>query len=158
LNLFTKNEEKKMKLDEINIKIIRLLRNGRESFSTIASQLDLTENTVRSRVKRLEQEGVLSFQGVIDPEKIPRHQIMIIGIKLSSIDLFKKGKEFAGLKGVSKVSVVTGRFDLILEVLLDDDFGLPEFYTQEVARVEGVQTLETFVVYKGFNQNIPYVL
>lgn len=147
-----------MKLDEINIEIIRLLKNGRESFSNIAEELDLTENTVRSRVKKLEAEGILSFQGVIDPESVPRHQVMMIGVKLSSIDLFKKGKEFSLLKGVSKVSVVTGRFDLIVEVLLNDSFGLPEFYTQELARVEGVQSLETFVVYKGFNQKVPYVL
>lgn len=147
-----------MKLDEINVEIIRLLQNGRESFSNIAKELDLTENTVRSRVKKLESEGILSFQGVIDPEAVPRHQVMMIGVKLSSIDLFKKGEEFSKLRGVSKVSVVTGRFDLMVEVLLNDEFGLPQFYTQELARVEGVQSLETFVVYKGFNQKVPYVL
>ena len=147
-----------MKLDEINVEIVRLLKNGRESFSTIAKQLNLTENTVRSRVKKLECEGILDFHGVVNPELIPRHQVMIIGVKLSSTELFKKGEEFSSLKGVFKVSVVTGRFDLIIEVLLNDEFSLPEFYTQEVSRVEGVQSLETFVVYKGFNQKVPYVL
>jgi Lrp/AsnC family transcriptional regulator for asnA, asnC and gidA len=155
---FIKSEEKNMKLDEINIEILRLLRNGRESFSTIAENLGLTENTVRSRVKKLESEGILSFQGVVDAEQIPRHQIMIIGVKLVSPDLFKKGKEFASLKGVSKVSVVTGRYDLIIEVLFNEEFGLPEFYTGEVVKIEGISSMETFVVYKGFNHVVPYVL
>ena len=147
-----------MKLDEINIKILRFLRNGRESFSTIAEDLGLTENTVRSRVKKLESEGILSFQGVVDAEKIPRHQIIIIGVNLVSPDLFKKGNEFANLKGVSKVSVVTGRYDLIIEALFNEDFGLPEFYTEEVVKIEGISSMETFVVYKGFNHVVPYVL
>ncbi|MDY0361345.1 MAG: Lrp/AsnC family transcriptional regulator [Desulforegulaceae bacterium] len=147
-----------MKLDEINIQILRLLKYGRESFSTIAETLGLTENTVRARVKKLESEGILGFQGVIDAEKIPTHQIIIIGVKLVSPDLFKKGKEFADLKGVSKVSVVTGRYDLIIEALFNEEFGLPEFYTEEVVKIEGISSMETFVVYKGFNQVVPYVL
>lgn len=158
MKLLRKNEENIMKLDEINVEIVRLLKNGRESFSNIAKELNLTENTVRARVKKLECEGILDFQGVVNPENIPRHQVMIIGVKLSSTDLFKKGEEFSHLRGVTKTSVVTGRFDLIIEVLFNEDFGLSEFYTQEVARVEGVQSLETFVVYKGFNQKVPYVL
>lgn len=56
------------------------------------------------------------------------------------------------------VAVVTGRYDLILTVLLRDDFGLLEFYTQEVDRVEDVATAETFVVYKGYNLEVPYIL
>ena len=56
------------------------------------------------------------------------------------------------------VSVVTGRYDLIVTVLLNDDFGLLEFFTTEVSRVQEVQSAETFVVYKGFNTRVPYVL
>jgi Lrp/AsnC family transcriptional regulator for asnA, asnC and gidA len=59
---------------------------------------------------------------------------------------------------VVSVNVVTGRYDLILTVLLHEDFGLLQFYTEEVARVAQVQSAETFVVYKGYNQRVPYVL
>jgi Lrp/AsnC family transcriptional regulator for asnA, asnC and gidA len=59
--------------------------------------------------------------------------------------------------GVVSVSVVTGRFDLILVVLLKEGFGLLEFYTEEVSRLEGVQSVETFVVYKSYNVKVPYI-
>ena len=73
--------------------------------------------------------------------------------------MVKKGDEFSRLRGVVSVGVVTGRYDLILTVLLDQEFGLLEFFTQEVSRcLEGVQSTETFVVYKGFNLKVPYVL
>ena len=83
---------------------------------------------------------------------------MLIGVKLNTMDLVKKGEEFSKLRGVVSVSVVTGRFDLILMVLLREGFGLLEFYTDEVARLKEVQSVETFVVYKGYNLKIPYIL
>jgi Lrp/AsnC family transcriptional regulator, regulator for asnA, asnC and gidA len=147
-----------MKIDRTSIEIIKHLRDGRKSFGLIARDLDVAENTVRSRVNRLIEQGVLDISGVIDPEALPRHQTVIIGIKLTTVDLIKKGEEFGTLRGVVSVSVVTGRFDLILMVLLKEGFGLLEFYTEEVAGIKGVQSVETFVVYKGYNLKMPYIL
>ena len=146
-----------MKIDELNIAIIRHLREGRKSFKTIAENLGVSENTVRSRVAKLEDEGVLEISGLVDPEAVPRHRVVMVGVKLTTMDLVKKGKEFSKLSGVVSVSVVTGRFDLILVVLLKEGFGLLEFYTEEVSRLEGVQSVETFVVYKSYNLKVPYI-
>ena len=118
----------------------------------------MAENTVRSRVNRLIEEGVLDISGIIDPEALPGHQTAIVGVKLATMDLIKKGEEFSRLRGVVSVSVVTGRFDLILTLLLKDGFGLLEFYTEEVASLADVQSVETFVVYKSYNLKMPYIL
>jgi Lrp/AsnC family transcriptional regulator for asnA, asnC and gidA len=147
-----------MKIDRTSIEIIKHLKNGRKSFGQIAKDLDVAENTVRSRVSRLIKEGVLDISGVINPEALPRHQAVMIGVKLATMNLIKKGEEFSKLKGVVSVSVVTGRFDLILIVLLKEGFGLLEFYTEEVANLEGIQSVETFVVYKSYNLTMPYIL
>jgi len=147
-----------MKIDQTSIEIIKHLRDGRKSFGQIAKDLDVAENTVRSRVNRLIEEGVLDISGVINPEALPRHQAVMIGVKLSTMNLVKKGEEFSKLKGVVSACVVTGRFDLILIVLLKERFGLLEFYTEEVAKLEGVQSVETFVIYKNYNLKMPYIL
>lgn len=146
-----------MKIDNLNISIIRHLRQGRKSYKLIAEDLGVSENTVRSRVNKLEDEGVLEIAGVVDPEAIPRHRVVMVGVKLATMDLVKKGAEFSRIRGVVSVSVVTGRFDLILIVLLKEGFGLLEFYTEEVSRLEGVQSVETFVVYKSYNLKVPYI-
>lgn len=146
-----------MKIDELNIAIIRHLREGRKSFKVIAEDLGVSENTVRSRVSKLEDEGVLEITGLVDPESVPRHRAVMVGVKLSTMDLVKKGAEFSRVRGVVSVSVVTGRFDLILIVLLKEGFGLLEFYTEEVSRLEGIQSVETFVVYKSYNLKVPYI-
>lgn len=147
-----------MKIDKTNIAIIRHLREGRKSYSKIADNLELTENTVRTRVRKLEREGVLEISGLVDPESISRHRLVMVGVKLNTMNLVKKGEEFSRLKGVVSVGVVTGRFDLMLIVLLKERFGLLEFYTEQVSRIKDVRSVETFVVYKGYNFKVPYIL
>jgi Lrp/AsnC family transcriptional regulator for asnA, asnC and gidA len=58
---------------------------------------------------------------------------------------------------VVSVSVVTGRYDLMLLVLLTRDYGLQEFYAEEVSKIDDVRSLETFVVYKSYNLKVPYI-
>ena len=147
-----------MNIDKTNLAIIKHLRNGRKSYQKIAQDLSVSENTVRTRVKKLVDEGVLEISGMVNPETIDGHRTVMVGVKLQSMDLVNKGKEFNALKGVVSVSVVTGRFDLILIVLLKSGFGLLEFYTEEVSKIKDVQSVETFVVYKSYNMKVPYIL
>ena len=147
-----------MNIDKINLAIIKHLRSGRKSYKKIAEQLSVSENTVRARVQKLIDHGILEITGLVDPEAINGHRIVMVGVKLKTMDLVNKGEEFSKVKGVISVSVVTGRFDLILMVLLKTGFGLLEFYTEEVSKLDDVQSVETFVVYKSYNLKIPYVI
>ena len=147
-----------MNIDKTNLAIIKHLRNGRKSYQKIARDLAVSENTVRTRVQKLIEEGILDIKGVVNPESIDGHRVVIVGVKLQSMDLVNKGKEFSNLKGVVSVSVVTGRFDQIIVGLLKSGFGVLEFYTEEVSRIKKVQSVETFVVYKSYNLKVPYVL
>jgi len=149
-----------MKIDETNIEIIKHLRDGRKSFGAIAEALSITENTVRSRVNKLMEEGILEIAGLVDPESLPGHRMIIIGIKLSTVELVRKGYELTSLRGVVSVSVVTGRYDLIVQVLLDENngFGLLEFFTKELSKIDEIKEVETFVVYQGYNLRVPYIL
>ena len=147
-----------MKIDETTIAIMKHLRKGRKSFKKIAQALELSENTVRSRVKKLEEEGIFAISGVVNPDALPRHRLVMVGVKLKTMDLVTKGEEFSRLKGVVAVNVVTGRYDLILMVFLKEGYELLEFYTEEVAQLTDVQSVETFVVYKSYNLMVPYVL
>ncbi len=146
-----------MKIDSTNIDIIRELKQGKKSFKLIADKLSITENTVRSRVNKLQEEGVLEICGLVDPAMLPGHRTVIIGIKLSEMNLVEKGEEISKLKGVISVSVVTGRYDLVIFVLFKKGFGLLEFYTEEISKIQGINSVETFVVYKSYNLKVPYI-
>lgn len=153
-----KAQRESMNIDETHIAIMKLLRDGRRSFKKIAEELSITENTVRARVRRLQEEGVLDVTGLVNPEALRGHRVVIIGMKISHVNLVAKGEEISLLKGVVSVSVVTGRYDLIVQVLFKEGYGLLEFYTEELSKVKDIQSVETFVVYKGYNLNVPYLL
>ena len=149
-----------MKLDETNKAIIKELSNGRKAFSTIAEKIGITENTVRSRVNKLLEDGILQISGLVDPQSIPEMQVVIMGIKLSTLDLELKAKEMLNLKGVFSVVVVTGRYDLIVHLVTStqDDQSLLNFFKNELSKVKGVSDVETFVVYQSHNYMVPYML
>jgi Lrp/AsnC family transcriptional regulator for asnA, asnC and gidA len=147
-----------LKIDEINYAIINHLRDGRIPFKKIADNLEISEGTVRARVKKLKDEGVLDITALVDPEALPDQSVLMVGVRLKDMDLVKKGEEFSKLRGVVSVCVVTGRFDLILTVMLTKEFTMLKFYTEEVAKLKNVGAVETFVVYKSFNLKVPMTL
>jgi len=147
-----------VKIDEINLAIINHLRDGRAPYKKIAESLGLSEGAVRARVKKLKDEGVLDITALVDPDALPEQSIVMVGVSLKDMDLVKKAEEFSKLRGVISVCVVTGRYDLILTVMLSKEFTMLKFYTEEVARLENVRAVETFVVYKSYNLKVPLTL
>lgn len=134
--------------------IINELEDGRISFKVIADRLGLAEGTVRSRVRKLRGEGKLQISGLVDPEALADYSVVMVGVTVEDMDLVKQGEAFSRLRGVMSVSVVTGRFDLIVTVVLEKDYGILEFYSDEVAKIDKVQSVETFVVYKSFDLRV----
>lgn len=142
------------------MEIIRHLRDGRKAYAAIADELDITENTVRSRANKLVDDKVLSFRGLVNPEYMPSLQIAIMGIKVSTMDLEKKAQELSKLRGVINCCIVTGRYDLILQIELseDEDCSLLNFFKNELTRIGDISSVETFVVYQSHNLEVPYLL
>ncbi len=148
-----------MKLDDTNKAIIKLLEDGRKPYSAIAEEIGITENTVRSRVNRLIEDGVLKISGLVNPQMLPDMQVAIMGIKLSTLDLENKAKEFSALRGVISVVVVTGRYDLIVQLVTgtDEQNSLLNFFKNELSKIKDVSDVETFVCYQSHNYNIPFM-
>ena len=148
------------KVDETNRQIIRLLQDGRKSFSAIAEELGITENTVRSRVNKLIDDRILSVTGLVDPQYMPSLQVAIMGIKVKTLDLERKAAELSELHGVISCAVVTGRYDLILQLELseDDDCSLLNFFKNELVKVDEISEVETYIVYQSHNLRVPYLL
>ncbi len=147
-----------MKIDETNIAIIKHLRDGRKSFKAIADELSITENTVRARVNKLMEERILDITGLVDPGSLPGHQMAIVGVKLNTMNLGAIALRFTDLRGVISVSVVTGRYDLFVNVLLNEEMDLIKFYTKEVTKIPEVQEVETFIAYQNYDLRVPYIL
>ncbi len=142
-------------MDAVDINIIKELEDGRLSFKTVADRLGLAEGTVRNRVRKLTEQGILDITGVVDPEALPDQSVVLIGVRVADMDLVAKAEEFSRLRGVISVCVVTGRFDLIVTVMLEKEFTILKFYTEEAIKIKNIRSVETFVVYKSFNLKVP---
>jgi Lrp/AsnC family transcriptional regulator, regulator for asnA, asnC and gidA len=143
---------------EENLELVRQLRDGRKSFRKIAEELSLSENTVRGRVNELLADGSMKISALVDPAALPNHQLAFVGVRLSTMDFMGKAREFSKLRGVISAGVVTGRFHLMLIVLFNTEFGMLDFYRDEVSTITDVEDCETFVVYGTENLLIPYIL
>ena len=148
----------KKRIDDTNKAIIRSLSDGRKPYSAIAEELGITENTVRSRVNKLIDDGVLSITGLVDPETMPGLQVVMMGVKLKTMELERKAKEFCSLRGVISAAVVTGRYDLIVQLTLSEEEGLSllDFFRYELTKVAEVLEVESFVVYQSHSLWVPY--
>ncbi len=148
----------KKRIDDTNRAIIKALSDGRKPYSAIAEELGITENTVRSRVNKLIDDGVLSITGLVDPEKMPGLQVVMMGVKLKTMELERKAREFCSLRGVISAAVVTGRYDLIVQLTLSEDDGLSllDFFRYELTKIAEVLEVESFVVYQSHSLWVPY--
>jgi Lrp/AsnC family transcriptional regulator for asnA, asnC and gidA len=141
--------------DETDWKIIELVRTGVVSNSAIADELGVSEGTVRQRIKRLKESGVLAFRGLIDPDVLTNRQLTLIGANVAESRLLDtKAREISQLPNVLSVSIASGRFDLIVEVLIDSNHGLVDFLMNEISTIDGISKTESFLLLKTYSKYV----
>lgn len=142
------------KFDETDRKIIAMLRDdGRMTNNEIARTLDISEGTVRNRIKKLTEDGAIRITGLVNPDFLPEKHLVLLEIKVAvSRDLKRIAEQIAGLSGVVSVYIITGRMDIMAEVFVESKFGLIEFIGTDLATVEGIVSTETHVIMKHYNK------
>ncbi len=140
--------------DEVDQKIIEALRvDGRTANATIAASLDLTEGTIRARIKNLQSKGVLKITGLVNPNSIVDHQIAIIGINIKESNLLKeKAKEISELNEVLSVSIAAGRYDIFAEINIPSNHGLIDFLSKSLPKVSGIESTESFMMLESIHK------
>jgi Lrp/AsnC family transcriptional regulator, regulator for asnA, asnC and gidA len=134
-------------LDETSKNIIEQLQaDGRRSYAAIGKAVGLSEAAVRQRVQRLHDAGVMQIVAVTDPLTLGFHRQAMIAVK-SDGDLSKVADELADIEEVDYVVITAGSFDLLLEVVCEDDDHLLSILSQ-VRSVPSVTSTETFVYLK----------
>jgi Lrp/AsnC family transcriptional regulator for asnA, asnC and gidA len=142
----------KANLDTLDNEIIHLLtENGRMSIGEMAKKLNVTSPTIRNRIKDLEKNGIFKVSGLIDPSK---HQEMITALVAMSVQshgkLDKILDKIAQLPNVVWAGVVTGRYDIIAEVVcVRGKDELYRFTTDTILEIGNVVRSETFIIMKA---------
>ena len=142
---------KKETVDSLDKKLIDVLtENGRMPVGEIGQRLGITSPTVRSRMKSLIESGILKIGAAVDASNAAGITIALIGISLDTYQLDEKLDQISKLDMVNWAAVVTGRFDILIELVsMEGMLGLYRFLSEELHRVGGVRSSETFVVMKA---------
>jgi Lrp/AsnC family transcriptional regulator for asnA, asnC and gidA len=134
-------------LDTVAKQIIeQLQQDGRRSYAAIGKAVGLSEAAVRQRVQRLVDTGVMQIVAVTDPLTLGFRRQTMIGIKCEG-DLERVAEHLAVLDEIDYVVITAGSFDLLIEVVCEDDDHLLEILSR-VRWVPSVTSTETFVYLK----------
>jgi len=141
--------------DETDWKIIEILQQGWVPNNTIARALNISEGTVRSRLKKLKDAGILTIRALINPDVLANKQLVLVALTVAESRLLeRKAEEISRLPNVLSVSITSGRYDLIAEVLVDSNKGLVKFLTEELSGIEGIIRSESFIMLKNYNKYV----
>ncbi len=142
-----------MQPDEIDWKIIEILRERFIPNNAIARELSVSEGMIRQRVKRLKEAGILKIKALINPDVLENLQLAMVAINITESALLKKrADQIAALENVLSVSFTSGRYDLFAEVLVTSNRDLVRFLTEELPNVDGVTNTETFMMLRSYGK------
>src|SRR4051812_23889227 len=132
-------------LDGLSKQIVeQLQQDGRRAYATIAKAVGLSEAAVRQRVQRLLDAGVMEIVAVTDPLRVGFQRQAMVGLKVEG-DLREAARQLAAIDEVDYVVVCAGSFDLIVEVVCEDDDHLLSILNDHIRTITGVTNTETFV-------------
>ena len=132
-------------LDEASRAIIEQLQeDGRRPYTRIAKAVGLSEAAVRQRVQQLIDAGVLQIVAVTDPLTLGFHRMAMIGVNVEG-DVRAAADAVADIPDVDYVVLTAGSFDLLLEVVCQDDDHLFSLINDKLRTIPGVRATETFI-------------
>ena len=135
-------------LDEANRAIIEALqRDGRRPYGAIAEEVGLSEAAVRRRVQRLREAGVMQIVAVTDPLQLGFHRQALVGVRVEG-DVRQVAAKLADLDDVDYVVMCAGSFDLLVEVVCENDDHLLRLLNDSIRSIPGVRATESFVYLK----------
>jgi Lrp/AsnC family transcriptional regulator for asnA, asnC and gidA len=132
-------------LDEVSRQLVEALQeDGRRSYAALAQDVGLSEAAVRQRVKRLLDDGVMQIVAVTDPMTVGFSRQAMVGIKAEG-DLRAVAERLSKLPELEYVVLCAGSFDLLVELICEDDEHLLRLLDESIRSIEGVRETETFV-------------
>jgi len=135
-------------IDETDKNILKILeKNSRIPFTEIADELDISEATVRNRVRALEEQGVINkFTLDIDPNSLGYNMVTMIGLDVEPQDMLTAVEELRKIDGVRWVAKSTGDHMIMTEVWTKDGEELSEIISKKMGSIEGLKDIKPAIL------------
>lgn len=138
--------------ERLNSEIVRMLEeDGRMPFSEIAQKLGVSEGTVRNRVNGMKDAGLLRIVAIADPTASEYKADAMICLKVApGIKPQTVADRLGKVSSVVYILWVTGRFDLMVELVCDEPDDLALFLEEQIHGVEDIVDSEVMLGLKNF--------
>ncbi|WKX72869.1 Lrp/AsnC family transcriptional regulator [Streptomyces sp. P1-3] len=135
-------------IDSVSLAIIEQLQeDGRRPYAAIGKAVGLSEAAVRQRVQKLLDQGVMQIVAVTDPLTVGLRRQAMVGINVEG-DLDPVADALTAMEEVEYVVMTAGSFDLIIEIVCEDDDHLLQMINKRIRTLPGVRSTESFVYLK----------
>lgn len=139
------SNDARTQLDDVFKAIIEeLQQDGRRSYAAIGRAVGLSEAAVRQRVQRLLDTGTIQIVAVTDPLQLGFRREAMIGITVEG-DIEPVADKLAEMSEVTYCVMTAGSFDVIIEVVCEDDDHLLDVINKQLRAIPGVRGTESFV-------------
>jgi Lrp/AsnC family transcriptional regulator for asnA, asnC and gidA len=134
--------------DDVSKAIIEQLQaDGRRSYAAIGQAVGLSEAAVRQRVQKLIDSGVMQIVAVTDPMQIGFARQAMVGISCTG-DVEAVAAKLAAIAEVDYLVITAGSWDILCEVVVEDDDHLLRLINRGIRSIAGVERTETFLYLK----------
>ena len=142
---------KEIEIDDLDQQLIQLLvEDGRMPVGELAKRLHVTAPTVRTRIKKLQEDGLLRISGMINPELCKDVSVVLIGIRVQTHGkLDQELERISSLDRITWAAVVTGQYDIMAEAIITG--GMTELYQLMNEHIFGPMVVqsETYMIMKS---------
>ena len=135
-------------LDNIDREIIlELQKDARRQYKLIAKKLNVSEGTIKNRVTRLINRGILKLEARVNPFALPNQISAVVGVNLKERNHEEKIKEIEKIPGITSVWNAAGRFDLFFEIMVDSLNSLNDIlFRKDLKEIGGISYTETYII------------
>ena len=141
-------------VDDLDLQLIELLsRDARVSNRKVASELGVTEGTVRGRIKRLQQDGLIAFTAITSFGMAHKSRLAFISIQAEVDRVREVAQEISELPMINAAMITLGQFNILAMCLFDELDQLVETASDRILDIHGVHHVETSIAVKTIKYN-----
>jgi DNA-binding Lrp family transcriptional regulator len=134
-------------LDSLDGRIIELLRqDARVSNRRIGASLGVSEGTIRTRVRRLQEEGFIRIQAICDSTAFGQSTEAFIGLRASQGRVSEVRDGLLALEGIPVLVRTVGSFDFLMLVRSSSRAGYLARLREEIAHIPGMGSIRAFEI------------
>lgn len=141
-------------LDDLDRQLIQILAvDARVSNRKIAVRLGVTEGTVRGRIKRLQQERLISFTAITSFGLANTSRLAFIGVQADMGQVREIAAQIAAIPEIKGLLITLGRFNILAICLFDELDTMQDVASNRILAMQGVHHVETSIAIKTVKYN-----